>query len=72
MKWEYLVVNGRQGFTLNRVLRRMQAELTKLGDEGWELVGVDQYFLFLKRPRTQTGPGYGFPEELEDSTDTQL
>lgn len=41
-KWEYTVANGK--------LTKL-ADLNKLGEEGWELIGFTNYSLVLKRPK---------------------
>ena len=42
-KWEYILF-------LRGGSERNQAELNRLGAEGWELVAIDDRFLYLKRP----------------------
>ena len=44
-KWQYQVTPPSGGLE----------QLNALGDEGWELTAVDEYWCYLKRPRPRRG-----------------
>ena len=44
-KWEYTLV-------YMRTFAEMRRELTRLGEEGWELVAVHEGVFFFKRPKS--------------------
>jgi hypothetical protein len=51
-KWEYrvLVLSGiKVGFGVQQTAGITEKELNKLGDEGWELVGVGAQAYYFKR-----------------------
>src|SRR5262249_7112042 len=53
-RWEYKTASGADLRKLGQ--DDMEAGLNKLGDEGWELVGITKTFYIFKRPRRMKQP----------------
>ncbi len=62
IKWEYLIVTSEVGsiFSTKIDFEKLQQKISKLGDEGWELVGTSDrnrngntrdIALYFKRPQ---------------------
>ncbi|MCL5037410.1 MAG: hypothetical protein M1269_09885 [Chloroflexi bacterium] len=50
-KWEYLTIDLRKITWIDKDYLSASPELAIVGDEGWELVCADGYYLFFKKKK---------------------